>query len=362
MDKEDKSIEAIQSELEDTDSVPIHFEVLTYPADFTLENLVSKYQKNQIKIPGFQRKYVWDIKQASKLIESFLLGLPVPSIFLYNDLDDNNVLNVIDGQQRLMSVLYYFNGYFGDEEKGKKTVFKLKGINSKSPYFDKSYDDLKKNDLASFNRLNDSVLRAFVIKQINPQDNTSIYHIFERLNTGGVKLEGQEIRNCVYHGNFNELLNELNKTPIWRELFGQKKFNQRLRDVELILRFFALSDRLNKYEYPMKDFLSNYMKDNQNVKEDSLNKYKISFNNVSNLILSNLGKKPFHIKSGLNAAVFDSVFVAFAKNPNSIPEDIKNRYADLKNNEEYMKYISSGTTNVDTIKKRVQIAERILFK
>jgi len=252
---EESGLEPVDSEQQDLDASPPRYEIVTYPADYTLEGLVSKYRKAQIKVPGFQRKFVWSLPQASKLIESFLLGLPVPAVFLYTDPEDNT-LQLIDGQQRLLSIVYFFDGYFGPEERGKRTVFALRGLNEKSPYLNKTYAQLKETDESAWNQLNDSVLRAFVIKQLNPGDGTSIYHIFERLNTGGTQLVSQEIRNCVYHGPLNDLLCDLNSDPNWRKLFGKPTGDKRQRDVELILRFLALLYDAREYEKPMKDFLA----------------------------------------------------------------------------------------------------------
>ena len=153
-----EGLETIESEELDLESTPATYEVITYPADFTLEGLVSKHKKGSMKIPGFQRNYVWNIKQASRLIESFLLGLPVPAIFLFTDEERNEQL-VIDGQQRLMSVVFFFNGYFGEADKdGRKKVFKLTGLNENSPYHNKTYAELEESDRAAFNKLNDSVI------------------------------------------------------------------------------------------------------------------------------------------------------------------------------------------------------------
>ncbi len=356
----DKTIEFNSDEEKDMSSSPSYFEVLTYPADFTLENLIMKYNKSQIKIPGFQRKYVWDIKQASKLIESFLLGLPVPAIFLYNDLEDNNVLNVIDGQQRLLSIIYYFKGSFKEPIKGKQVIFQLTGLNEKSPYHELTINGLKTKDPAAFNRLNDSVLRAFVVKQINPKDNTSIYHIFERLNTGGSQLVGQEIRNCVYHGKFNELLIDLNNYDNWRKIFGIPKVHERLRDVELILRFLSLKNNYKNYQKPMKDWLSNYMKEKQNPKKDEIDRISEEFKSICQNIIKYLGIKPFHIKSGINSAIFDSVFIAFSNNK-KVPKDIKKRYDKLIKDQNYMKFTTSATTDEENVKNRIIIAEKVLF-
>lgn len=364
-EKFDKDFEPINSEIQDIETTPSGYEIVTYPADYTLEGIVSKYDKGLIKIPGFQRKYVWKQKQASRLIESFLLGLPVPSIFLYAE--EDGTLSVIDGQQRIMSVVYFFKGTFSKD----KTVFFLEGLNEKSPYHEKTYENLKKQDETAYNKLNDAVLRAFVIKQLNPNDATSVYHIFERLNTGGTQLASQEIRNCIYHGEFNNLLNELNLDIHWRKIFGKKKLNERQRDVELILRFYALYFNGEKYEHPMVDFLSGFMKkevenekklrtkvDEYNLK---LNEYKKIFTETAKLTVEKLGEKPFKLKKGLNAAIFDSVFTVIAKNKNRIPKNIQKRYKRLLKNKMFVKLVSDTTTSTETVKDRLKIAQKVLF-
>ena len=203
---------------------------------------------------------------------------------------------------------------------GKKTVFKLTGINDKSPYFGFSYKELESLNISAFNKLNDAVLRAFVVKQINPKDNTSIFHIFERLNTGGTQLVGQEVRNCIYQGSFNELLKDLNKNENWRKIYGSKIVNKRQRDIELILRFFALLKDKNRYEKPMKDFLSNFMAINKDSPENEIVKLKSLFAACCDKIVDLLGKNPFHIYKVINVAVFDSVFTLTAENIDRIPK------------------------------------------
>src|SRR5438093_7566497 len=108
----DIELEEIPSETEDAESTPETFEIATYPADFILEVLDKKWKAGEIEIPPFQRQFVWKLPQAARLIESFMMGLPVPQIFLYTGEDQK--LLVIDGQQRLRSVSYFFEGYFGE--------------------------------------------------------------------------------------------------------------------------------------------------------------------------------------------------------------------------------------------------------
>jgi hypothetical protein len=324
----------------------------------------------EIIVPAFQRKFVWKPRQSSRLIESFLLGLPVPPIFLFTREDGKQL--VVDGQQRLKSITYFFNGVF----EPNKEEFSLVGIGDDSPYAGKTYSDIESTDPVAFRKLNDSVLRSLVIKQLNPKGDTSIYHVFERLNTGGTSLVGQEIRNCIYHGPFNDLLLRLNNPPAkrdklsaewkqsvsnWRSILGKPKPDARLRDVELILRFMALNDDLKSYEKPMKDFLSNYMNNMTNADAGSLAKRRDLFQGTVNAVYSFLGARPFHIHTGLNAAVYDSVFVAFASNLNRIPSDIKKRFSRLIRHPKYLKCVTAGTTDEAIIPERMKIAKKLLF-
>jgi uncharacterized protein with ParB-like and HNH nuclease domain len=187
--------EPLKSEQADEQEALPVYEILTYPADYTLEVLVEKWQKKQITVPTLQRGYVWNQSQASKLIESFLLGLPVPPVFLYQKREDNSLL-VIDGHQRLRTIFYFFSGVFGEPRAKGSKPFALTDLHEKSPYLRHTYISLKETNQSAFNRLNNSVLRAFLMKQIDPEDDGSIFQVFERLNSGGVALTGQEIRNC----------------------------------------------------------------------------------------------------------------------------------------------------------------------
>lgn len=354
---EDIQMEAIDSEIEDLESTPVEFEIATYPADYTLEVLHQKWKTDEIVIPEFQRGFVWKISQASRLIESFMLGLPVPQIFVYADTEQNSL--VIDGQQRLKSIFFFFDGLFGEEDKsGKRKVFKLEGINEKSKWLNITFTDFSEADKR---KLKNSVLRAIIIKQLNPSDDTSIYHIFERLNTGGTLLKNQEVRNCVYLGKLNELLLDLNKCSAWRKLLGKATLDSRQRDVELILRYTALYHWGKDYKKPMKDFLSTFMKKNRNPSDKVIEQERDRFTKTCDLILESLGAKPFNPRGALNAAVFDSIFVAFSKHLNSCPVNIKERYKTLIADDDFNKFTRSSTTNVEVVKGRLDKAEETLF-
>lgn len=355
--KKSDFIAEIPSETKDRESTLPDYEIMTYPTDFTLEILAKKWRKKAITVPGFQRKYVWSQAQASKLIESFLLGLPVPPIFLYEDRDENS-LGVIDGQQRLRSIVDFFDGYFGEEIKGSRPVFRLIGLHDQSKFLDKTFDDL---DEQVSQRLRDTVLRSIVIKQLRPDDNSSIFHIFERLNTGGTSLVGQEIRNCIYHGKFNNLLRSLNRNSQWREIIGKTASDRRQRDIEMILRFFALFHSAKTYKKPMKKFLSDFMAANRNPEHKAIKQFREEFETTVKRVRESLGPKPFHIHAGMNVAVFDAVFTAFASHPTSKRRDIAKRFSALIKNSEFLEYVTAATTDEAVVSSRLKLANAKLF-
>ena len=243
-DYEDDVIQEIESEIEDAESsIPI-YTISSFPTDPSLELLHQRWERGEIEIPRFQRGWVWKHAQASQLVESFLLGLPVPSIFMYRDQQSQHSL-VIDGQQRLRTIWGFLEGKLPDGQD-----FYLRDVNER--WNGKSYADLSEVDRIRFR---DAVLRTIVIEQADPHDNSSIYHIFERLNTGGTHLNPQEVRNSAANGPFNDLMIELNQLNEWRQIFGRERADERMRDVELIIRFCALKDSSEEYSTPMKAFL-----------------------------------------------------------------------------------------------------------
>ncbi len=354
----DLELEPITSEDEDYESAPPDYHISTYPADFTLEVLHQKWKSTdeEILIPDFQRGFVWKQVQASKLIESFLVGLPVPAVFLYSERRSQKFF-VIDGQQRLKSIFYFFEGYFGPEISGARRVFRLTGLSPESPFVGKTFDDLRDEDKR---RLRNSVLRAFIVQQLDPSDDTSMYHIFERLNTGGTLLTNQEIRNCVYHGDFIRFLNEENAYPAWRRILGKNEPDTRRKDIELLVRFFAMRD-IAAYKKPMKDFLSKFMRKNRDASAEALRASREIFQRTCDEVVTSLGERPFHIRAGLNAAVFDAVMTAFSNRPSALPEDIRGRYKHLIKDVNFEKRTRDSTTDVDTVKERLNQAETVLF-
>lgn len=288
---------------DDAEDFPSEYAISSYGADYPVDSLVNRLKDGRgITIPGFQRGYVWTQPQASRFIESLLLGLPVPGIFLCKE-ETSNKLIVIDGQQRLESLQRFFKGTFGNR------VFALKGV---SPRFDgKTYDTLDAEDRL---RLEDSVIHATVIKQERPEDDSSsIFRIFERLNTGGTPLGAQEIRAALYYdAPLRDRLETWNQERAWRTIFGER-IDPRSKDEELILRFIALYDRPDDYKRPMRAFLNKYLRRSKKFESADLERLGAVFERTIATVEASLGRSAFRPQGTLNVAVFDGVMVGLAR-------------------------------------------------
>lgn len=347
-------------EEQDDESVAISYNIATYPSDYTLSGISQMWNDGDISIPNYQREFVWSIKQSSLLIDSFLCGLPVPPVFLYIDEDNKNL--VIDGQQRIMSVVFYIEGYFGAESThGKRQVFKLAGLNEKSPFYNKKFTELSESDQR---KLKQSVLRAVNIKQLNPVgESTSAYHIFERLNTGGTPLKPQEIRNCVFKGGFSDRLKEANTDENWRKLLGKNLFDKHLKDVELLLRVFALTGASNKYEKPMREFLNTAMKVNESGNTVKTNKFFEIFPKVTKLLTDAVGEKPFHLRGKLNVSALDSILCVLLENFETIKSDtLSSNFKALLVDDDFNKLTTINTNDSKTLQDRFLVVQKYLTR
>ncbi len=328
---------AVEDHEEDPQNVlPFQYSIVSYGADYPVDGLVKRVRSGDIFIPPFQRSYVWSYTQASRFIESLLLGLPVPGIFLSREEAEKRML-VIDGHQRLKTLRFYYDGLF------KNRRFVLRNV--QDHFEGLAYDDLPAQDKR---RLDDSIVHATVVRQVEPSDDdSSIYHIFERINTGGAALRPQEIRACIYHGPFNDALGTLNQNSAWRGVYGTP--SARMKDQELILRFFALYYWGADYKKPMKQFLNRYMAKNRNLTEQSEEELRRLFTGTVTAIESSLGKSAFRPERALNAAVYDAVMVGLAKRlksglVSSIAQ-VRERYESLLSDEEFMGACKTATTD-----------------
>jgi len=333
------------------DALP--YQISYYPADYTLSVYREKVHAQQIVVPPFQRKFVWDLARQSKLVESFLLGLPVPPVFLYKERGTNKLL-VVDGQQRIMSMIHFFDNDFEGEP------FRLKGVQPK--WEGKRFEDLDDVDRL---QLEDGVLRATVIQQMDKDDHDSMYLIFERLNTGGVGLSQMEIRRCLYFGHFYNLIEVLNRKEAWRQILGERDEDPRLRDQELLLRCLAMNAGWQSYEKPMKKFLSSYIIAHRFKEGPSsapfLEETATKFESASRRVVAALGERPFHLRARLNMAVMDSVMAVFLDQGGLEGAGVAAKFARLKEDDEFLKNVEKSTSDAKVITRRFERARAILL-
>jgi hypothetical protein len=346
---------------EASEVIPYTYSITAYGADYPVDSIIKRMEEEDIIVPrfswepeedsdivGFQREYIWPRTKADRFIESLLLGLPVPGIFLVKE--QSGRLLVLDGHQRLQTLRAFYKGIINGAE------YRLENIQER--YEGKRYVDL---DIEDRRRLNDSIIHATVVRQDVPtEDQSSIYMIFERLNTGGVNLQPQEIRVALYHGQFVRVLTYLNKNTSWRRLFGNK--SRRLKDMEMIVRFFAFLHYAQKYKRPMKDFLNRYMASNQELKRQSKKDLTATFENTTATIAKAIGTRAFRPVRAINAAVVDSVMTGvarrLARGPIKDKKQLAKRYNELLKNKRYLKAVETATSDEANVQARLNLATK----
>jgi uncharacterized protein with ParB-like and HNH nuclease domain len=221
--------------------------------DITVKQLVDMISEAQINIsPDYQRRFVWDDVRQSQLIESIFLGIPIPSLFMATNEDSS--WEVVDGLQRITTLV---NFVFPDQVTSSNTSFKqlkLKGM-EKIP----SLNGALFNHLTSNLKLN-FLTRPIRITVLNDRSDYKVrFDLFERLNTGGISLHEQEIRNCVFQGGFNDFIKDCAKDRRLDQLVKRSDRVGRGNIEELVLKFFAYYENRNEFRHSVKDFLNDYM-------------------------------------------------------------------------------------------------------
>lgn len=339
----------------DDEVLPLRDPIISYGADYTLDSVRQYIKDKQITVqPSFQRKFVWDIKKASKLIESFLLGYPVPNVLLGRP-QETELMEVIDGQQRLMSINDFFSGKFRNE-----TVFKLTGDDIDAQFRNKTFDDL--GDVLQ-RKLKNAVLKAVIL--VYPKEDPNIkFTVFHRVNTGSIVLNQQEIRNCIFGGPLNEMLIRLNESnKKWRSQYS-KKPDRRMRDVESILRFFAAYFNWKNYEKPMTGFLNNFMSKNRDASMEILQEWTDIFTKTLDIVTNNVTHpfSPTGKSRVINRSMFESIMTAIArldKEGKLKSSSLGQKYRKLLENNEYIDSVTVYTSDKKRYMSRMELAYKL---
>ncbi len=351
--------------------------VKTQNIEYDLETLVKKIKSKVIKLnPDYQRNHRWDNETSSKLIESLILNIPIPTIYLSQDVDvDDEVdidvarYSVIDGQQRLTAIYGFMTNQFS-----------LEGLSVLEPLNESYY-----NDLPPFlvRRLEERTIKCLRID--STIDSQVKYDIFERLNTGSVELAPQELRNAVYRGPFNDLIKRIAKEEYFLQLMNidVKKAEENARvckmdPEECVLRFFALyNNGIKIFRKSFKDFLSEQMHTFNGFSDSDLSRMKNHFEEVMWLITRNLREYPFakykvnenddlEYTSKFNSSVYDALAIGVSNNllnkTLKIDEGRIDQYYQLFYDENYKQSITSSTNDKSKVVYRINTVEKVFHK
>jgi hypothetical protein len=325
----------------------------SYVVSYSVGNIIQLIEDNIIDLqPEFQRNFIWDRKRASKLIDSLLSNLPIPNVFLGRSRKSEKII-VIDGQQRLKTIYFFINGCFNEEEK----PFRLEGLIDKR-WNRKSFVEL---DPSIQRKIKNSIINSTILDNIDFKPGV-FFELFYRLNTGGVPLTEQEIRNCIFSGDFNNKLKEINEIFYWKKLIEGKNFNKRMTDLELILRFYSLyNEKYLNYKPPMREWLnSTYWEEKSNDFKDYDYFYSL-FERTTKKVYDEIGKDAFKGESKVfKKAIFDAIMISIARGieNRSIKEDLKTNYQLLLEDPNFKSNITEVTNSPHQIISRINLARR----
>jgi len=340
--------------------------VKTQSVEYDLETLVKKIHRGVIKLnPDYQRKHRWPDDYSSRLMESLILNIPIPIIYISQDVDvDTEVedeisrYSVIDGQQRLTAIYNFF-----------KNKYPLQGLEVLSELNDSLYSDLPP---FLIRRLEERTIRCLRID--STLDTQVKYDIFERLNSGAVKLEAQELRNATCRGPFKQLIKKLAKNEDFVTItkLSQKSARvKKMEDEELVLRYFAVTyDRgYLDYKGQFKKFLTDKMAQFNEYDEDVLSDMENGFETTMKKIRKSFGEEPFakyrfekdefKKMSSFNAAVFDAVVYPFSK----VGTDCSATYLDFKklfSDTDFFASVEGSVNDFTKIDNRIQKALEVI--
>ena len=331
--------------------------------DFSIREFLTMKNDGELLLqPTYQRNYVATDSIASKLIESILLDVPIPVVYLAEEQDGS--YSVIDGQQRLTSFLAFLDGKFPDNR-----PFKLSGLKVLPEINRRFFTDL---DSELQKKIRSTTIHSIIIKK---ESNPDIkFEIFERLNTGSTKLNEDEIRNTVYRGKYIDLLAELSENQGFHNLVRKDNFKKRMIYRGMLLRFFALSEKsyLN-YKSSMKQFSNKELRDNKDLSASKEKEYRNRFEHCLDLVKLVFGEMAFRRympgengdvgkwgESQINMALYDLQmvgFVNYTKNDVLSKADlIREGLLDLMiNNQQFRELLIWQTSDTDKLKKRFRI-------
>lgn len=325
-----------------------------------MQALITMLEQKQIEIaPTYQRQFRWDDARCSELIESLMLGIPVPNLFMATNPD--NTWEVVDGLQRLSTIAKFAGADALRKELGLGEALVLRDLKKLDQFDGLRYETLPPHiqqhwktrpiKVVTLNDKSDSVLR---------------FDLFERLNTGGIALTKQEIRDCVWRGPFAALLDDLAKTREFKtvvKLDSSQKTDGTAE--ECVLRFFALLERYEQFDGDVVKFLNAYMKDGSEFPQTKLEKLRVAFLSVFSALMEvfpkGITRTPTRSITPLN--LYEGVAVGAALALKKVPVLNTLALTTWLASEELRKFSSVGTNHKKNLRGRIEFCrDRFLGK
>jgi hypothetical protein len=314
-------------------------------------DLFRMYDQGILEIqPDFQRDVVWSGPAQTRFVDSLIKQLPIPSMCFAQDNRKQKWI-VIDGLQRISTIVRFLVG-------GDWTLSKLDDIDQAlAGKAVAQIKDKKSPDHHYYTRVENLTIPITVLRcDLDRQKHLEyLFTIFHRLNTGGMKLNNQEIRNCIYGGSLNNLLKELDSGTTWRKLNRMKpRNNYRLTKQELILRAFAFTDRLEEYTGHLAKFLNDYMHANRNADAVFVSRQRERFENVVELIFDGVFRG--ETTPRLSTTLLEAVLVGVGRNVATIHAhtDLAARFQQLKADPAF-----SEESLTEGLSKRQRVIDRL---
>ncbi|MEB3828566.1 DUF262 domain-containing protein [Phormidium sp. CCY1219] len=321
--------------------------LVTHPYDFVIRTLKAQIDDNTLVLADkFQRRHVWDRTKSSRLIESLLLNVPIPVCY-FAELNDG-CYSVIDGQQRLTAIYRFLNNEFP-----LRALKVLPEINRKK------FQDL---DMGYQRLLLSRTIRCIVIlKESHPDIK---FDVFERLNSGFVPLNAQELRNSVFRGKLNDLILKLSEDEVFQKARRVSGIDKRMQDCEMILRFFAFFFDPIAYRGTLSRFLDSYLQSGINFDEETLEHHREVFRKTIDDVFYVFGDQAFRRynpevgwEKSINRAIYDVIMLTFASLESeairSKKEEIIEALKKVCIDPEFDEAITSSTKNKERIQTRI---------
>lgn len=353
-----RRIEEATFESDDSPEIPPS-DIVAYNELRSCADLHRMYVNKTLKIqPEFQREIVWKATDQTRFIDSLIKQLPIPSMCFSLDYKTQE-WQVIDGLQRMATIIKFLSGE-------SWTLSKLDDISPQIAGQPVSKLRDERSELHSYyTRVENLTLPITVLRcDLSKTSHTNyLFTIFHRLNTGGMQLNNQEIRNCIFSGPFNDLLKELNGNPEWMKINRMKdNVGYRFRKIELILRFFAFYDTYSKYNGKLSKYLNDYMKENQHADSKFIEEKKMLFTRTIDTVYRKVfGGK---ISQSSSVTVLEALLIGVSFNLNYLdkrsPTQVSTLFKEMLEHEEFSEQkLSEGLSQKERVLGRLDAAKRV---